>query len=265
MPRRTWTPLSHFRPALLGIAAGLASTACVLTIGDDHGYGVDPCFDEYGDCMDDADDPDEFLACEAALDSCLAACEDDGYADEYGEGDSSSTDAGDGDGDTDDPPRADTGYEDDTDNPPRADTGDGDGDTDGPDPACFEIHATCVADADTLQEIEACEALFDHCINPGECQDPECEPSCPQDDLDACLDGYSGCLEGASSEAEVLECAAGFDACAAMFDFSLCQPGYDDGVVDACLEQHGLCVDCANTAEELAACKATFDTCVQQG
>src|SRR5690606_1470869 len=102
--------------------------------------------------------------------------EDPPQTDEGGDGDE-----GDGDDEDDDPPRTDEGG--DEDDPPRTDEGgDGDGDGDGdtgdgdgdqPDPACFSIHATCVAEAETLQDIEACEALFDNCIDPGPCESDE--------------------------------------------------------------------------------------------
>ncbi|NJK31695.1 MAG: hypothetical protein HC927_04360 [Deltaproteobacteria bacterium] len=257
MPRHTWTsrPFSLLRPALLGVGLGLLGSACVLTIGDGHHGGVDQCFDEYEDCMDDAWNSERIASCDKLLELCIEECDDDDEQGQEGSADEAGGEAGRSAARRRGAKGEDEGY---------PSTGDGDGDGDGPNPACFEIHATCVAEAETIQEIDACEALFDHCIDPGECQDPECEPGCPQADLDACLDGYAGCLEYAASEAEVLECAAAFDGCAAMFDFSQCQPGYDEGLVDACLEQHGLCVACADTPEELAACKGVFDSCLQQ-
>ena len=65
------------------------------------------------------------------------------------------------------------------------------------DEACFEIHAECVAQAETIQDIEACEALFDNCIDPGPCESEECEPGCPQEALDACVASYAGCVDAA--------------------------------------------------------------------
>lgn len=219
-------PHSLVRAACSGVLLGLLSTACVVTIHDGGWGDPEACFDEYDDCMDDAENSSEYAACDKTLDACLEG----GYGDEAED-----------------------------DSPPRTDSGDTDsGDTDNPDPACFEIYATCIGEAETLQEVEACEALFDHCANPGEC--PDC--GCPQAELDACLDGYGHCLAYANSEAEADACATEFDTCAAQFDFSQCQPGYDEAVLHACLDQHGLCVACADTPEQLAACSSAFDSCL---
>ncbi len=254
------------RAACSGVLLGLMSSACVISIHDGSwGSDQEACFDAYGDCMDDAESPAQFEACDATLDNCL-----DGYADEAGDGDgdassSSSTSQGEGDGSSstsqgegdssstssdsgDAPPHADTG-----DAPPHADTGD-------TEQACFEIYATCIGEAQTLQDVDACEVLFDQCVNPGQCESPGC--GCPEAELGACLDCFAGCLENAGSEAEADACATDFDACAAQFDFSQCQPGYDEALLDACLDQHGLCVACADTPEQLLACKSTFDSCL---
>ena len=125
------------------------------------------------------------------------------------------------------------------------------------------IHATCVAEAQTIQDIEACEALFDNCIDPGPCEGDCGEPGCPQDELDACVDDYADCAAAAMTAEEVLACEAGFDECIAGFDVSLCLPNYDDDLVLACLDQHDLCIACADTAEEIAACKGAFDNCLE--
>jgi hypothetical protein len=107
------------RAAASGVLLGLTSTACVISIhddGDDWGSDQEECFDEYGDCMDDADEPSEFDACESQLDVCL-----DGYADdEAGDGDDGTTGDGDADSGDDAPPHADSGDGD----PPHADSGD---------------------------------------------------------------------------------------------------------------------------------------------
>ncbi len=228
----------------MGALLGLLSSACVISVHD-GGWGSDQdeCFDEFGDCMDDAESQSEFAACESTLDACIDGGGSHGdEAEGDGDGDGPPADSGDGDGDV----------------PPHTDSGSGSDSSSGPDAACFEIYATCIGDAETLQEVEACEVLFDHCANPGEC--PSC--GCPQAELDACLDGFAGCLETVTCQADADACAAEFDACAAQFDFSECQAGYDEATLSACLDQHGLCVACADTPEQLAACTSAFDTCL---
>jgi hypothetical protein len=245
------------RAAALGLVAGLAS-ACVISIGDNWSKAQEACFEQFEDCMDDADSRHDADACEALLDDCLAACDDDSA------GQSSSGDDGRSPSDDDDPSRAD-----DDDGGGDGDGGDsdgddgGDGDGDGPNPTCFAIHATCVAEAQTLQDIEACEELFDNCIDPGPCESEECEPGCPQAQLDACVDGYAECAAAAVSEQDVHACAAAFDGCIAEFDVSLCLPNYDDDLVAECLDQHDLCTDCAEDEDQLAACKTAFDNCLE--
>ena len=250
-PRR---PL--LRAGLVGVMMGLTS-ACVIEIGGSGWYGedghsIEACFEVYDDCMDEVDGHEEIVYCNDALDSCIEACEaetggedDSGNADSRGDGDSGDGDPGDpGDGDGDNPPR-----------------GDGDGDED-PNAACFELHANCVAEATTIQDIEACEALFDNCVDPGPCH--ECpEPGCPQDELDACVATYAACAAAAISSDDILACEADFDGCIGGFDISLCLPNYDDELVAACLEQHDLCVACADDADALAACMTTFDNCLE--
>lgn len=235
---------THGLYGLLGLLAGLAS-ACEITIGDDNwGGSIAECYDEYGDCMDDAEGPSEIAVCEALLDNCLEACDSEhGGGDDTGDTDQ----PGDGDGDGDGGGGGDDG---------------GDGDGDGPDPACFEIHASCIDAAQTIQDVEACDALFDNCIDAGPCESCE-EPGCPQAELDACVSDYADCAEQATTAEDVLACGGMFDTCIAQFDVQLCLPNYDDELVLVCLEQHGLCVDCAETPEAIAACKTTFDNCLE--
>jgi hypothetical protein len=149
------------RAAGSGVLLGLMSTACVVSIHDGGWGDPEECYDEYGDCMDDADNSSEYDACEKTLDACLDA---NANADEAGD-DPTDTSTGDGDGD-DAPPHADADSDSDT--------------TAGPDPVCFEIYATCVGVAETVQDVETCAALFDHCANPGECQNPDCGCSEPE-------------------------------------------------------------------------------------
>ena len=303
--------LTAWRAGLLGAVAGLAS-ACVISVGgDDWGGDPDECFDEYGDCMDDAESPAEIEACDVELDSCLDACgkgDDDGQGwgetggdgdpdsgdgdsddpdtgdsdgpdtgnsgdgdGDSGDGDSDTGDSGDGDGDypgdgdgDEDPPHSTTGGDGDGDeNPPHATTGgDGDGDGDGIDPACFDILAACVDAAETIQDIDACEALFDNCANPPPCEECE-EPGCPQAELDACVEDYGACADAADTNEEVLACEAGFDDCIGQFDVGLCLPNYDDDLVSVCLGQNHLCVACAEGPEGLAACQGAFENCLE--
>jgi hypothetical protein len=258
---------------ILGMATGL-TTACVVSVHD--GNSSEACYEHYQDCLEDAwpFGAHAIDACENLLDSCLEESGTEGgdsdSADSGSQGDDA--DSGDGDSDDGDPPRADEGDEGEGDGDPEPDTDTetdtdsttGDGDGDGPNPECFDLHAACVDAAQTIQDVEACEALFDNCIEPGPCEEPGCEePGCPQAELDACVDAYAGCAAVAETEAEVLTCAADFDACIAQFDVSLCLPNYDDALVVECLEQHELCIACADDASEIDACKATFDNCLE--
>jgi hypothetical protein len=271
---------------ILGMTAGL-TTACVVSVHDgDWDGSPEACYEHYEDCLDDAwpFGAEAIGACETLLESCLEDCgtegDDSGSGSTGATGGSSDGDGGDsgdggdaGDGDSeggDPPPRADEGGDGDGDpdtgTETETDTGtsSGDGDGDGPNPECFDLHAACVAAAETIQDIEACEALFDNCIDPGPCDEPGCEePGCPQAELDACVDVYAGCAAAAETEVEVLACAAEFDACIAQFDVSLCLPNYDDALVLECLEQHELCIACADDASEIDACKVTFDNCLE--
>lgn len=170
-------PLVH--AASWGLLIGLLLSACEITIHDGAwGHDQEECYDEYGDCMDDAESPSEFAACESELDDCFDEFADD-EADDGSEGvpgtsdDGDSEDSGDGDGD---------GDGDDDDVPPRADTytDEDEGETSDPEPDCFEQYATCIGDAQTVQEADVCEVLFDHCIDPDGCGDPDCGCSLPQ-------------------------------------------------------------------------------------
>jgi hypothetical protein len=167
LPRRRRVPAA-LRPLAQavgsGILLGLMSTACVVTIHD-GGHDQEECFDEYGDCMDDAESASEFAACETELDVCLESFADDEAGDGDGDGDSGDGDGDDDSGDDAPPPRADLG------------TGDDDTDTTGGDPDCFEQNAICIGEAQTVQDVDACKVLFDHCIDPDGCDAPDC--NCP--------------------------------------------------------------------------------------
>lgn len=245
---------------LLGMGTGL-TTACVVSVGDDWDDSPEACYEHYEDCLEDAwpFGSHAIDACENLLDSCLEDCGTEGGHSDSGAASADSGDSGDGD-DSDSADSDDGGDDGNGETETETDTGDGDG----PDPACFELHATCVAAAQTIQDIDACEALFDNCIDPGPCEEPGCEePGCPQADLDACVDTYAGCAQAAQSADDVLACAGDFDACIAQFDVSLCLPSYDDQLVLECLTQHDLCTACADDAAEIAACKSTFDNCLE--
>lgn len=260
-------------PRRAGILLTLGlTTACVVSVHDgDWDGSPEACYEHYEDCLEEAWPFGDHAvdACEHLLDSCV---ENEDTGTEGGDSDDAADASGDSadsaDGGDGDPSRADEGGDGDGDPDPdtETDTGSstGDGDGDGPNPECFDLHAACVAAAETIQDIEACEALFDNCIDPGPCDEPGCEePGCPQAELDVCVDTYAGCASAAETEAEVLVCAAEFDVCIEQFDVSLCLPNYDDALVLECLEQHELCIACADDASEIDACKVTFDNCLE--
>jgi hypothetical protein len=250
-------------PRLAGLLTLGMATACVVSVGDDWDGSPQACYEHYEDCLDDAwpFGDSAIDACENLLDSCIEDCSNEDN-DSQAEGTSSSGDSG----NSDDGDDGDDGDDDGGDGDPETgtDTESETGDGDGPDPACFDLHATCVAAAQTIQDVEACEALFDNCIDPGPCDEPGCEePGCPQAELDACVDSYAGCAQAAETPQDVLACAGDFDDCIAQFDVSLCLPNYDDQLVLECLAQHELCTACADDAGEIAACKSTFDNCLE--
>ena len=239
------------RTAALGLLVGAGASACMVDINGGAHY----CLATYEDCRDEGFDRQR---CEDQYHTCVADfdggdrddCDDDGHGDD-GHGDDGHGDDGHGDdGDDSD------------DLPPRSDGPDPDPD---PDQACFDIHATCIAEAESLQDVAACEALFDNCTHPGPCDQPECEdePGCPQADLDACVEDYSACSASADSPEAIAACAMAFDGCIADFDVEACLPSHDDDHVAVCLAQHELCVSCAPNDDALEACKAAFDTCLE--
>src|SRR5690348_18219864 len=54
------------------------------------------------------------------------------------------------------------------------------------------LFRSCIDGAETLEDVQACEALYDQCENPGECQLPGCG-GCPAAELQACLDNFAEC------------------------------------------------------------------------
>nr|MCH9685973.1 hypothetical protein [Deltaproteobacteria bacterium] len=132
---------------------------------------------------------------------------------------------------------------------------------DQPQAACFELNATCVAQATTIAEVDACQALFQQCLDAEPC-DASCDdPVCPDPAVQACLDIYGACAAVATDTPATDACAAGFDACVTGIDDSACVP-HDPAKVDACLEQHALCTECIDGPEDLWVCQDVFDACL---
>jgi hypothetical protein len=175
----------------------------------------------------------------------------DGDGDESasGDGDGDESTSGDGDGD-----ESTSGDGD------ESTSGDGDGDGDGAiDPACFDIYSTCVSQATSLLEIDACEVLFEHCANP-ECS--TCEPECPGAGFEMCLDTYTQCVGAAMTGAEASLCEAEFDVCAEDHADPECTSTLDPDLLEECLDEHALCLDCLDDPAQAYACMATFEACV---
>ncbi len=250
------------RLALAGfLGLGLGS-AC--TIIDHDGDCAEACNESLFECLEDADGPGDLEACDASFDSCMEQGDDGDWRgdhddDEPGEGDddgrSPTDDAGD-DGDGDD---AGDGDGDDAGEP--RDPGDGGDPVDGPQAACFELHATCVGLATTVADVEACQTLFEQCIEAEQCDDACGDPVCPDPEVTACLDIYGACAAQAQDTGALDACAAGFDACVGDVDDSACVP-HDPATVDACLEQHALCTECIDGPQDLWLCQDVFDTCL---
>lgn len=243
------------RPALALVRLGLtgsllggllAVAGCHwLWMHDEESLAV--CDEVYADCMASAWSEDDEAWCVAEVESCYEACEAG-----WDEGSSVADEA-------------DAGEADDAEGTSAAESSEGttgadpgEGDTDELPQVCLDLHANCIEQAQTLADVEACEALFDQCIDPGEC--PSC--GCPEGALEGCLANYAACAEAAASEPEVDACAAEFDACTAPFA-DLCEVAENPNL-DACLAQHELCVACAEGDEQIAACQTVFDSCLIQ-
>lgn len=225
--------------ATLGALAG-----CTIIVGDNVGAGHDEkdaweqCYEQYDDCLDEADGETVFVeACGKQLDDCTAAASDDPTGGPAGDGAGAS--AGDSAG---------------------ASAGDSAGSEVPADEVCVSLHKACIAGADSIADTLACEALFDHCAHPGVCPEP-CDHGCPEAGLDACLAGYAGCVGGAVKDYEVDACNLVFHGCVDDLGAPECLPS-DDAHTDACLAEHALCTACAEGDAELAVCKDIFDTCM---
>jgi hypothetical protein len=198
------------------------------------------CDDAYDDCRAWAYTPEDLAWCEEDVKSCYEACEG-GWEDEGADGETggenppNETDEG-GDGDS---------------------GGDGDGDGGTDEGVCIDLFGNCIDTAETLQDVEACEALYDQCVNPGEC--PGCG-GCPAEDLEVCLDHYAECAALADDPEKVELCAASFDACTAPFAEE-CAVEQNPNL-EPCLDQHALCVACAEGEAQIAACQDVFASCM---
>lgn len=224
-------------------ALALAGAGCTVIVHDDgdddhHNDQADTweqCYDDYEDCLDDADGAmGAVSACNEGLERCTGA--DDAHEPTTGSADD---DAGASAG-------ASAGHD---------DVGEPSAEV------CVSLQQTCLADADSVAETLACEALFDHCAHPGQCQEP-CEHACPEAGLASCLADYGGCVAGAVKDYEVEACGLVFHGCIADLGAPECLPE-DDAQVETCLAEHALCTACADSEAELAACQDIFDICVQ--
>lgn len=224
------TSLSRLLLALLG-AAPLGACQIIVDDRDEDAWAA--CYGLYEECLLDAKgDEDAVRFCGDALDACSP---EGGVA-----------------------PHEQPPHEPPPSPPPNSD-GDGGGAEVPSEEICVSLHKTCVAEADTLAEVLACEALFDHCSEPAEC--PNCHDACPEAALDACLEEYGVCVGGASEEVQIEACDLLFGACVADAGADACLPEGDEAL-DACLAEHALCTACADGDAELAACKVVFDACV---
>lgn len=245
------------RLALTGVlAGGLFSVAGCHWLLWMHGDDLEVCDDIYEDCMDWASNEQERQTCRREVEDCYEAC-DGSWEDEGGDDSvADEGDSGNGDADAGGEQGNDDGDSDDGDDGDAGDDGD-DGDTGGDPGVCIDLFANCLGSAEDLADVEACEALFDHCIDPGQCRD--CG-GCPTEDLDACLSSYASCSALADTPEKVELCGAAFDTCVAPFAAE-CQVSENPNL-GVCLDQHELCVACAEDDEQLGACQLVFDSCM---
>jgi hypothetical protein len=239
--------------ALTGcLAGGLVGLAgCNWDWGWHEEDAFEFCDEQYEDCLARAITLRDRQWCENDVTLCYEGCEgrweaeDDAAADENeaeGEAEQGNDDFPEDEGET-------------------GETGETEGET-GEDPdVCIDLFNNCLESAETLQDVEACEVLYDHCVNPGECPLPECG-GCPAEELEACLESYESCASLADTPEKIEACGASFDNCTAPFA-AQCM-GEENPNLEACLEQHELCVACAETDEQLAACQGVFDSCMAQ-
>jgi hypothetical protein len=230
--------------ALAGLLVSVAGCHWLLWAHEEDEFEF--CDDAYDDCLEWAVTPQEVLWCEDDVRSCYDACEgswdedDDAGEGETGDPGGQNTTSGEGEGEGED------------------EDGD-DGEDGGDESVCIDLFGNCIDGAETLEDVEACEALYDHCIHPGECPLPECG-GCPADELDACLDHYAECAALADTPEKVELCAASFDECTSEFADE-CSVDENPNL-EPCLEQHDLCVACAEGELQVAACQDVFTSCM---
>jgi hypothetical protein len=229
--------------ALTGcLAGGLVSLAgCHWLLWSHDEDAFEFCDEQYADCMERAVTERDRQWCENDVELCYEGCEGRWEAEDDAAGEAETAEA-EGDDEDDPPPRADEGETEET----------------GEDPGvCIDLFNNCLDTAETLQDVEACEALYDHCINPGVC--PMCG-GCPEGALEACLESYASCTSLADTPEKVEACGASFDDCTAPFADECAVE--ENPNLEPCLDQHDLCVACAETDEQLAACQTVFDSCM---
>ncbi len=219
-------------------ALALSGAGCTIIVddhGDDHGHDAqenawERCYDGHEDCLDEADGAmDAVFSCNEELDRCTGANAEDPTTGGAVESTNTSADQDDEGG-----------------QPPAE--------------ICVLLHQACLTDAEDVAETLACEALFDHCAHPEQCQE-QCPQACPEQGLAACLDDYGGCVGGAVKDYEVEACNFVFHGCIEELGAAMCLPE-DDAHVESCLTEHVLCTACAEGEAELAACQSIFDICV---
>jgi hypothetical protein len=192
------------------------------------------CDDAYDDCLEWAATPEDAQWCEDDVKACYEACEGGWEEDDEDDEDDEGEGEGEGEGES----ESESGEEADV---------------------CIDLFGNCIDGAETLEDVEACEAVYDHCVNPGECPLPECG-GCPTEALDACLDHYAECAALADTPEKVEVCAASFDGCTA--DFADECAVEQNPNLEPCLDQHELCVACAEDELQVAACQDVFASCM---
>ena len=241
--------------ALLGITFSVAG--CHWLFWPDHeDEALGFCDDAYSDCLAIAVSEEDRAWCEEDVKYCYESCEAgwDGEPGDYGDDD----DDGWGSSGAPDPGGNESGGNESGGN----ESGGNETGEEPEDPGvCIELFGNCIDGAETLEDVEACETLYDQCVNPGECPEPECG-GCPADELDACLQDYAICADIADDPEKVALCAENFDVCTEPFAEE-CQVG-ENPRLEPCLEQHALCIACADNELQVEACQEVFDVCLLQ-
>lgn len=253
----------------------------------DHSSGsrAEECSEDYFDCVEDR--PHHLEVCEEIKDACLASCDSSAPPEWPGADDDAESGGTPSPGSTSgassttaaNSPTSTSGPQDDessstgtSEDPAQGSsesgesTGESAGESTGDpavNPACFELHVTCVQQAETVVDVEACEALFSQCASADHCEGT-CPMVCPDPALQQCLDAYVGCTQRSTTVQDEAVCAENFDGCAAGITDDRCLPIYDPSEMEPCLEQHALCVECIETAADLYVCRDVFQACVSK-